>query len=344
MYKKIFGLVIAAHIVVLAYFILKSADSDDSLADLEDTELLPMKELPLVPLDETTSAEAPSENKPTANTETEPTGKFTLKFEGSEETKIPGYVRAQGLKSGILVEIPSGRVIWKQKSDTPVPIASMTKMMTALLAFEAIDERANITLDTVIPVTDNAARIGGSQVWLDPRERFTLSELLISIMVKSANDSSYLVGESLYNGNIHAFVARMNERAKEIGMTKTNFLNSNGLPEGLYSNQASAEDLVYLGNQLITHPKALEWASVREHTFRPDAAQPTILTNHNGLIGTVNGVDGLKTGYTKRAGFCITATCLRDGRRLIAVATGFPSSKERNAFVSDLFEWGYSQL
>lgn len=339
MYKKIIGLVVAAHIVVLAYFILKSVDTEGQQDILDENgELLPLKELPLVPLDENAQpeqAKASEQNNEAPNV-------FTLSYDEATAPKLPGYIRSQGLKSGILVEIPSGKVYWKNDSKTPVPIASMTKMMTALIAFESIDQRTEITLDTVIPVSNAAARIGGSQVWLDPRESFTLRELLISIMVKSANDSSYLVGEYLYNGNIHAFVAKMNERAKELGMTDTKFLNSNGLPEGLYSNQASCEDLVYLAHELMAHPEALEWASIRQATFRPNAEKPTMMTNHNGLIGKVNGVDGLKTGYTKRAGFCITATCIRDGRRFIAVATGFPSANERNDFVSDLFEWAYS--
>ncbi|MCH6257930.1 serine hydrolase [Puniceicoccaceae bacterium K14] len=337
MYKKLFGLVIVAHIVVLAYFILKSVDTGDDLDSLDDDlELMPLQELPVVPLEEAQAAVSQAKAK------TNSSGKFTLDLEAATDYKLPGYVRSLGLKSGILVEVPSGKVYWKSKSDVPVAIASMTKMMTALVAFETIEQRTDVTMDTVVPVTVAASKIGGSQVWLDPRESFSLRELMISIMVKSANDSSYLVGEYLYNGNIHAFIARMNERATELGMTNTKFLNSNGLPEGLYSNQASCEDLVYLAHELLKHPKAIEWSSIRQRTFRPNADTPTMMTNHNGLIGTVTGVDGLKTGYTKRAGFCITATCERDGRRFIAVANGFPSSKERNAFVSDLLEWGYS--
>ena len=126
-------------------------------------------------------------------------------------------------------------------------------------------------------------------------------------------------------------------------MTSTHFFNAHGLPEGKTGNTASCQDLARLAIALMRYELALEWASIPTYDFRADTDNPTVLANHNRLIATTKGVDGLKTGYTKGAGFCVTATCLRDGRRLIAVSTGFKSSKRRDTFTQELINWGYSE-
>ena len=261
---------------------------------------------------------------------------------------IPSLKRSKMAQTGILVDIDNRKVLWAKKCRKSVPIASMTKMMTVLLAFEDIDNKnKDITLETVIPVTNEAYRIGGSQVYLDPREKFPLKELLRTIMISSANDSAYLVAQYLGNGDVSIFVKAMNNRAKELNMPNAHFSNPDGLPEK-YSgedNKATAEGLVFLAEQLLKYPPVTEWATTRLAYFREGSKKPMMLVNTNRLVrDKFNGITGLKTGYIRRSGFCLTATCDRDGKRLIAVVTGFKSSKERNMFVKNLLNWGYQKL
>lgn len=329
MYKKIFGLVLIAHLLAFGYLGLRTDDSPPS-EHAGDSELSPI------------AKESPSPFLDTEDDLLIPIEPILNAFDASSAIALPDSIRSDDLGAGLLVEIPSGRILWQKSSDKPVGIASMTKMMTALLAFEDVRDRDEIDFQTLIKVTNAAYRIGGSQVWLDPRETFTLEELLISIMVKSANDSAYLVGEFLADGNMDRFVKRMNERAAELKMTSTRFYNAHGLPEKQTDNTSTCKDLARLANELLRHDQAIEWASMLKYAFRANAKEPTLLANHNRLITSTIGVDGMKTGYTKRAGYCITATCLRNGRRLIAVTTGFNSSKRRDAFTRDLLDWGYT--
>lgn len=243
--------------------------------------------------------------------------------------------------TGILVDPARRKVLWAKAADRAVPIASMTKMMTMLLTEEAI-QAGRITRETVIPVSVAAYRIGGSQVWLDPKESFPLSELLKAVAIKSANDAAYLIGEYLGNGDVTAFVAQMNRRAKELGMTRTTFYEAHGLGDDYKRhNVASAYDMVLLGERLLTYPEVMRLAATRVDTFRNGKTE---LKNHNNLVyNRVAGVDGLKTGYTKASGYCVTVSCLRNGRRLLACVTGFKTAKERDAFCKALLEWGYTK-
>ncbi|MDD5697193.1 MAG: D-alanyl-D-alanine carboxypeptidase [Victivallaceae bacterium] len=256
---------------------------------------------------------------------------------------VPGCRDAQ---SGILVDLDTHNVLWAKNPRTGVPIASMTKMMTLLLAFEALDHRSGLKLDTPVKVSAAAAAIGGSQVYLDARETHSFGELLKTMAVKSANDSAYLIAEYLGDGDLAAFVNDMNAHAYRLRMPNTDFINAHGLPADNGSDSVSSpEGLVILAEQLLQYPLLVKWTSTRQDYFRP-AGNPhrQLLTNTNRLVGKCPGVNGLKTGYTKVAGFCITATCLRNGKRLAAVVTGFKSSKARNAFVSRLLDWGYRQV
>ena len=262
--------------------------------------------------------------------------------------------------TGILVDMNSRKVLWSKNSKKAVPIASMTKMMTILLALEDIENPHNkITLNTPIKVTREASAIGGSQVFLDPRETLTLGNLLKAVAIKSANDAAYLVGQYLGHGDIHAFVKRMNARAKELGMKNTHYNNPNGLPEksSRDDNKSTPEDLVILAEHLLQHPIAIKLSSTyltyltgRYNYKTKKFDNKTQLVNTNRLVesnsknGGCFGVDGLKTGYIARAGFCSTVTCKRGGRRLISVVTGFKSSKKgRDPFVRSLLDWGYSR-
>ena len=172
--------------------------------------------------------------------------------------------------TGILVDIDNRKVLWAKKCRKSVPIASMTKMMTVLLVMENIDKNNGITLNTVIPVTNEAYKIGGSQVYLDPREKFPLKELLKTIMISSANDSAFLVAQYFGNGNVNTFVEAMNKKAKELNMPNAHFSNPDGLPEK-YSgedNKATAEGLVFLAEQLQKYPIVTKWATTRLDYFR----------------------------------------------------------------------------
>jgi len=261
--------------------------------------------------------------------------------------EVPGSSSAT---AGILVDLGSRRVLWAKNPKEPVPIASMTKMMTVLLAYEdVLSKREGLSLETEIAVTPESAKVGGSQVYLDPRESFSLEELLKAVSIKSANDAAFLVAEKLGGGDAGAFVARMNVRAKEIGMSATRFSNPHGLPEKPASNDnvASPEDLALLAERCLEHPKIMEWASTWSADFRkPGQKGHMLVTNHNHLVpGSPNecpGVDGLKTGFINRSGFCMTVTCKRNGKRLVAVVTGFMAYKDRDAFAKRLLDWGYS--
>lgn len=243
--------------------------------------------------------------------------------------------------TGILVDPATRKILWAKNADRAVPIASMTKMMTLLLAEEAIAS-GKVHRDTVIRVTEAAYRIGGSQVWLDPRESFPLQELLKAVAIKSANDAAYLVGEYLGNGDIGAFVKRMNTRAKDLGMSNTTFYDAHGLGDGAKrDNVSSARDMAILAEQLLSYPEVMRLASTPMDRFRDGKTE---LKNHNNLVfKRVPGVDGLKTGYTKNAGFCVTVTCERGGRRLIGCVTGFKDVKARDAFCKALLDWGYTK-
>lgn len=243
--------------------------------------------------------------------------------------------------TGILVDPARRKVLWAKAADRAVPIASMTKMMTMLLTEEAI-QAGRISRETIIPVSVAAYRIGGSQVWLDPKEAFPLSELLKAVAIKSANDAAFLIGEYLGNGDVTAFVTQMNRRAKELGMTRTTFYEAHGLGDDYKRhNVASAYDMVLLGERLLAYPEVIRLASTRVDTFRNGKTE---LKNHNNLVyNRVAGVDGLKTGYTKASGYCVTVSCLRNGRRLLACVTGFKTAKERDAFCKALLEWGYTK-
>ena len=239
----------------------------------------------------------------------------------------------ENIKGGVMVDATKGDVLWAKNEQD-----SMTKMMTTLLALEA-DERGEAKLDGMVNVSAAASKIGGSQVYLAEKEKFTLGELLKCVMIMSANDAAFAVAETL-GGNVDDFVAMMNKRAGQLGMKSTKFNNPHGLPQKGANNKSSALDMAMLARELLKYPKLLEWTSTRLDTFRDGKFQ---LSNRNSLIGRCQGVDGMKTGFYQQAGYCVTATCLRNDRRMIVVIIGAPSKKERDDAVKNLLNWGYQQ-
>ena len=257
-----------------------------------------------------------------------PTGK-NVAF--ADEIKVNG-------KAVYLVDSATGTEMYSSRSDDRLPIASMVKIMTTLLALESVD-RGELSLDEMVPVSDVAASMGGSQVFLDSGKEYKAGELIKSIIVASANDSCVAVAERL-SGSVEGFVKDMNERAKALGMNNTNFVNCTGLPAP--ESYSSAKDVSIMFRELIKHPKYFEYAGIWLEDFVHPDGRTTSMTNTNKLVRFYNGCDGGKTGFTSEAKFCLSATAERNGLRVVAVVIGADSSKERFASVSNLFGYAFS--
>ena len=238
-------------------------------------------------------------------------------------------------RAAILMEPETGRVLYEKAPDERMPIASITKLMTLLLTFEAI-RGGKLTLDTPVPVSEHAYHMGGSQIWLEPGEQFTLDEMIKAICVSSANDAAVAVAE-LVGGSEQGFVQSMNARAAELGMTNTVFHNACGLDaEGHLS---TARDVAVMSRYILnTCPEVLHYTGIWTDTLRGGATQ---LVNTNKLLRRYNGITGLKTGTTGGAGVCISASAARDGLRLVAVILGAPSSKDRFEAAAALLDYGF---
>lgn len=249
----------------------------------------------------------------------------------ADEIKVNG-------KAVYLVDSATGTEMYSSRSDDRLPIASMVKIMTTLLALESVD-RGDLSLDEMVPVSDVAASMGGSQVFLDSGKEYKAGELIKSIIVASANDSCVAMAERL-SGSVEGFVKDMNERAKALGMNNTNFVNCTGLPAP--ESYSSAKDVSIMFRELIKHPKYFEYAGIWLEDFVHPDGRTTSMTNTNKLVRFYNGCDGGKTGFTSEAKFCLSATAERNGLRVVAVVIGADSSKERFASVSNLFGYAFS--
>lgn len=239
--------------------------------------------------------------------------------------------------SAILMEAGSGTVLYEQNADEPLPPASVTKTMTMLLVLEAIDT-GKISLDDMVPVSENAASMGGSQVFLAPGETMSVSDLLKSMIVSSANDAAVALAEYVC-GSEEAFVARMNERAKELGCKNTHFENPTGLDDTATSHTMSARDIAIISREVISHELVFNYSTLWMDTIRGGAFG---LTNTNRLIRFYKGATGLKTGSTAKAKFCISATAERGGLTLIAVIMAAPTRDIRNEAAKSLFDFGFA--
>lgn len=238
-------------------------------------------------------------------------------------------------RNALLVCADTGDVLYEKDADARVPIASITKVMTLLLTFEAV-ERGEIALTDAVPISQHACEMGGSQIWLEPGEHFTLEELVKAICISSANDAAVAVAEYV-GGSEAAFVDRMNARAGELGMQNTHFANACGLDaEGHYS---SARDVAAMSRALLCHEEILHYSGIWMDTLRGGETQ---LVNTNRLLRTYEGATGLKTGTTSGAGVCIAATARRDGMTMLAVVLGAPSSAERFVAAADLLDYGFA--
>lgn len=243
-------------------------------------------------------------------------------------------------KSSILIEQSTGTIISEEESHTRLPMASMTKMMTLLIIMENI-ESGKIKLDDMVPISENAASMGGSQVYLSANTTMKLDTLLKSICIASANDATYAVAEYIA-GTSDAFVKLMNEKAKELGLKDTNFENVHGLDSD--NHFSSAYDMAFIAKELLNHPKILEYSSIYEDYITHPNGTNTWIVNTNKLLNYYEGLDGLKTGYTTKSGYCITATAKRNNMRLISVVMGEENNKIRNQDTIALLNYGFSNF
>ena len=255
---------------------------------------------------------------------------------------VPG-VQAAGVQdfdvpcaAAVLIDEDSGTVLYEKNADERRPVASITKVMTLLLTFEAL-QAGKIALGDIVPVSEHAYHMGGSQIWLEPGEQLTLQEMLKAICISSANDAAVAVAEFVA-GSEPAFVDAMNARAAALGMTATHFANACGLDEE--GHLSSARDVAVMSREmLLHHPEVREYCTVWMDTLRGGRTQ---LVNTNKLLKSYPGITGLKTGTTGKAGVCITASAERDGLRLIAVVLGASSGKERFVAAKTLLDYGFA--
>ncbi|HZG76863.1 MAG TPA: D-alanyl-D-alanine carboxypeptidase family protein [Paenibacillus sp.] len=246
---------------------------------------------------------------------------------------------APNARSAILMDADTGTVIFEKNKAEKLPPASITKVMTMLLIMEALDA-GKIKLEDKVSTSEYAASMGGSQIFLEVGEEMTVNEMLKGIAMASGNDASVAMAEKI-GGSEQAFVQMMNERAKELGMNNTNFVNVNGLPAD--NHYTTAEDIAIMSRELMKHEEITNYTSVYQDYLRKDSEKPFWLVNTNKLVRFYSGADGLKTGYTSEAKFCLTATAKRDGFRVIAVVLGEPNTKTRNAEVTSMFDYAFAQ-
>ncbi len=258
----------------------------------------------------------------------------------------PAEVEAtSAYKGAIVLDAATGNILFEDRADYVGPPASVTKLMTFLIVEDRL-RRGDLTLQTPVHTTAEASKTGGSQVYLAEKEVFPVEELLYALMIASANDAATALAIHLA-GSKAAFVELMNARARDLGMAHTTFRSPHGLPPSSRaladSDQTSPRDLAVLSVHLLKHTSILKYTSVKQRTFRPGPKRID-MDNHNNLLGKVAGVDGLKTGFTRGAGFCLAATAQRNGRRVVVVTMGSPDSKTRDIKIAELLERGFAAL
>ena len=253
--------------------------------------------------------------------------------EANESELIPGAV------SGVLMEANSGEIVFQKEMDKEVSVASMTKMVAQILILDAIREE-KISWDDIVTVSQNAADMGGSQIYLSVGEKISIRDLMKGISMASANDATVQMAEVIA-GSEAAFVKLMNDKVKELGLKHTVFKNSTGLDEeGHYS---SAYDMAMIARELVVnYPEILEFSSVYEDYLREDTENKFWLVNTNKLVRFYEGADGLKTGHTDAAKYCLAATAKKDNLRFIAIVLGEEDSKVRNQEVMNLLDYGFN--
>ncbi len=244
-------------------------------------------------------------------------------------------------KGAVLIDAESGEVLFQQDAHKELPLASVTKVMTMLLVMESV-EKGKITLNDEVAISERAASMGGSQMYMEVGETHKVSELMEGVAMASANDACVALAEFVA-GSEEIFVERMNARAKELGMVDTHFVNTNGLP--VADHYSSAYDIATMSRKLYDFEETHKWFTTWQSKVTvglPGKEKEFGLTNTNKLIKTYPGCNGIKTGFTSDAGFCLSASATREDVHLIAVVLGCETSKTRNAQVAKLFDYGFA--
>lgn len=290
----------------------------------------------------TTSKNVTTQEETTTNIESscEASGDCTNEDEETsqetEETSDDGLL-SDG-KSAILIEASTGKIIYEKNSHDRYAPASMTKIMSMIIIIEEI-ENGNLKWNETLVASEYAASMGGSQIFLQPNEKMTVKDLFKAVAIGSANDATVVFAERIA-GTEAKFVEKMNDKAKELGLKDTNFKNAVGLDEA--NHYSSAYDMAMMAKELVKHEKIFEFTTIYEDYLRQNTDNKFWLVNTNKLIKTYEGADGLKTGYTKEAGYCLTATAKKDSMRLIGTIMGATDSKSRNSNMATLLDYGFN--
>ena len=250
----------------------------------------------------------------------------------AEENLIPNAI------SGVLMEESTGKIIFEKDKDKQVPVASMTKMVAQIIILDSIDAK-KIKWDDVVTISKNAADMGGSQIYLSEAEKMTVRDLMKGISMASANDATVAMAEYI-SGSEEKFVKKMNEKVSDLGLKNTHFANSTGLDQD--KHYSSAYDMAIIARELLRHEDILKFSSVYEDYLRVDTPNKFWLVNTNKLVRLYNGADGLKTGHTDNAGYCLAATAVRNKMRLIGIVLGEENAKVRNSEAMELLDYGFN--
>lgn len=247
---------------------------------------------------------------------------------------------ASNAKSAIIIEPTTGKIIFEKNSNERLEPASMTKIMTLLLTFEAIDN-GRVSLDDMVNISKRAEDMGGSQMFLEVGSNIRLEEIIKGVSIASANDGAIALAEFI-GGSVENFVDMMNKKAEDLGLSNTHFAN----PHGLHADNhySSAYDMAIMASNLISHEKVLNYTSIYEDYFNKPDGSRTWLVNTNKLVRFLEGVDGLKTGYTSEAGYCLTATAKKGNVRYITVVMGEPSSDIRSSETANMLNYAFNSF
>ncbi len=270
-------------------------------------------------------------------------GLLIVPFNPVSATTLEDSVKSEGTnieaRSALLMEPISGKIVYEKNIDEQYAPASVTKIMTMLLTIERVDNGYK-SLDDKVTCSENAKKMGGSTMLLDTGEIRTVEELIKGVAIASGNDAAVALAEYL-GGTEEDFVVMMNNRAKELGMSKTTFKNCNGLPAD--GHVSTARDIALMSRELLKHPKILKYTGTYMETISEGRKSPIELVNHNKLVRFFEGCDGLKTGFTNEAKYCISATATRSNVRMLSVIMGAPTYKIRNRDASVLLNYGFSK-
>ncbi|WP_027407671.1 D-alanyl-D-alanine carboxypeptidase family protein [Anoxybacteroides tepidamans] len=259
--------------------------------------------------------------------------------QAAEKAVKPNVDLVNHAKSAILIERDTGTILYQKNAHEKLPPASMTKIMTMLLIMEAIDQ-GKIKWNEKVRASEYAASMGGSQIFLEPGEEMTVDELMRGIAIGSGNDAAVAMAERIA-GSEEEFVKMMNKKAKQLGLQDTHFKNATGLPAD--DHYSSAYDMAIMAKELLKYDEITKYTGKYEDYLRANTDKKFWLVNTNRLVKFYPGVDGVKTGFTAEAKYCLTATAKKDGMRVIAVVFGAPTPKDRNTQITKLLDYAFSQ-